>query len=533
MRRAWALGIWLLTACGPLTQSDQLKALDDQIALERKRQELARLQQSPAPAASVSPTAVPNQPEPNQPPRIVRLEAQLRTTLQTDDTVDLLAEATDPDGDDLEFSWASVYDGLSATRGQQTVWFPKAQALAGKSNLISLTVSDKKGGTSTGTLNVYVQADGRLLVKQNLAAQPILRSLEITQPNPGQLRFQAAADDPAGGIVRYSWSASQGLLGASESDTTTWSGDGASGEVEIGLLMRNHDGSAENRLSYRFVRHADGSLSGDFRTIRGAAPVSAAQPASADDAGLALPGIAYGIQDGSLRSFSLRTGQALELARLPQAAAGTTQMLDFGDSLYLLGNGLQQLSLSRLTFQPLASPASPRRLFRLQGQVCLLSGGAGTYQVTRLPDGAVLPLKYPEWLATGAISSQGLVASLRGKTVQVADAGTGVQQDWLDLDQPAAAMAWNAAGDRLAVISGNRLWLLGTDGSRAQVAIRQQPNTLYWGSGAYLLALGGRPGSYQAWAISPESGAEQALNPAVSATLSQLTLFFPSTPAGD
>ena len=524
----------LLAACGPLTHEGQLQALDDQIALERKKQELERLKAQNQPSPSPTPTAAPDDPAPfagNQPPRLTRLEARLTTSVKPNDTVEVVAAASDPDGDPIEYSWSSVYDGLSATRGEKVVWFPKGQQLAGRTNLITLQVNDKKGGTSTGTLNVYVQSDGTLLVRENLAAQPILLSLEISRPEVGQLRFKAMAVDPAGGTVRYKWSASQGLLGSNSTDTTTWSAAGSeTGEVKIQLVMSNGDGTAQNQLEYRFVRNADGSLSGDFRTIRGAAPIAAP---SSDTPGTAggqrIQGTAYGLRGSDLVSISLATGQQLRLASAP---GGANQMLSDGqDSLYLLGNGLSVMSFSRLDVQPLSLASPPitdlRKLFMLQGQACVVAGSANSYQAYQLPSGKALALKNSEWLLLGPVSSQGLVASLSGKTVQISDPGRGVQQDWLDLTFNEAAMAWNPAGTRLAVAAGNQLHVLGTDGSKAVKPLKSAPSQMFWLNDRTLLGLQGRPGNYQALVIDPDTGNASPLQGPVAEALKALTVIQP------
>lgn len=534
-----SLGL-LLSACGPLTHKDAVKDLDQQIEVERKRQELERLksqnQPSPAPTATSSPE--PFRPNAgNQPPRLTRLEARLRTTVKNNDTVELVAEANDPDGDSLEYTWASVYSGLSATRGQQAVWFPNNQSLNGRTNLLTLTVSDKKGGTSTGTLNVFIQADGTLLVRENLAAQPVLLELEIIQPDPGQLRFKARATDPAGGTVRYKWSASKGLLGSTSTDTATWTGS-EPGEVLIQLLMTNGDGTAQNQLEYRFVRNPDGSLSGDFRTIRGAAPIVAPPPTPGSSAsttdGINLQGTLYGTRNGSLVSASLATGQLLELSKLTGSGGvgEPNQMLYDGvDQIYLLGNSVSALSLARLDISPVSLPnpvnSPARRLFKLQGQACVVTGSNNSYTAYQLASGQALMLKHPEWLLNGEISSQGLVASLQQRTVQVSDPGRGVQQAWLDLSNNQAVMAWQPDGTRLAVISGNDLHLLGTDGSKAVKKITRQPAKLFWLNGSTLLAIQGQPGNYEAWALNPDTGGEQALNASVAAAIKNLKVLEP------
>ena len=535
-RSLLCLSMGLLVACGPITQQDKLKDLDRQIKLEQQRQELERLrrQNQPTPAPSAAEASA-RPASTNQPPRLTQLEARLRTSVKADDTVELVASATDPDGDSLEFTWASVFTGLSATRGQSVVWFPGDQELAGRSNLISLTVSDKKGGTSTGTLNIYVQADGTLLVKQNLAAQPVLQELAISQPDPGQLRLKAKAIDPGGGTVRYSWRASKGLLGSTSTDTATWSASGSeTGEVVISLQIANGDGTAQTQLDYRFTRLADGSLQGDFRTIRGATALAtpSASPGTGADTGATLQGTVYSQRDGAIVSASLATGQQLELFRLNQIGGPglPNQMLyDGQDTLYLLGNGVHALSLSRLDTAPVNLPESGvQRLFTFQGQACALTSSAGSPKAYVLSSGRSLALKNPEWLYQGQIGSQGLVAAVSNLVVQVSDPVHGIQQDWLDLKQNGAAMAWHPDGGRLAVIEGLNLHVLGLDGSKTNVPVKRAPQSLIWLNEHTLLGVTGQPGKLDVWAIDPTTGDETVLSSALRASLATLSQLVPA-----
>ncbi|PKL78867.1 MAG: hypothetical protein CVV27_02725 [Candidatus Melainabacteria bacterium HGW-Melainabacteria-1] len=532
MALCFSLSGSLLISCGPLTHSDALKDIDREIKTERARQELERLRQQNQPSPSPSVSAEPAAERPfanNQPPRLTQLEARLRTSVTLNDTVELVADAVDPDGDPVEFTWASVFTGLSATRGQTAVWFPGDQQLAGRTNLITLTVSDKKGGTSTGTLNVFVQNDGTLLVRQNLAAQPVLAELEISRPDPGQLRLKARGLDPAGGTVRYSWKASKGLLGSSSTDTATWSARGDEmGEIVISLELSNGDGTARTQLDYRFNRNADGSLSGDFRTIRSATALEgpSPNPSNSSDSGVTLATTLYGISGDKLVSTSLSTGRQLELSRLNQfGVLGTPRQMLFDglDTLYLLGNGLQAFSLSRLESSPVSVPAGVMRLFRYQGQACGLVVNQGRYSAYVLASGQALSLKNPEWLSQGAIGSQGLVGFWRNGTVQVSDPARGIQQAWLDLEGSGESLFWHPDGRRLAVFSGRALHLLGLDGSREQVAVRYAPTQAFWLNERAMLIFSGK----DAAVLDPGTGVEQPLNSNVSSAVANLSLIEP------
>lgn len=524
---------WLgLSACGPLTHKDALKDLDHQIKLEQQRQELDRLKQqnnpSPSPAATPTPALRPN--AANQPPRLTRLEARLRTSLKPNDSVELVAAASDPDGDEVEYIWASDQPGLSATRGEAVVWFPGTQAQTNQSNLIILSVSDKKGGTSSGTLNIYVQADGSLLVRENRAAQPVLSELEISQPDPGQLRLQARAIDPNGGTVRYAWRASQGLLGSSSTATTTWSPRGNElGEIVIGLELSNGDGTARTSLELRFTRKADGSLSGDFRTIRGATAIGDSG-AAAD--GSQLQGTVYGIRQSALVSASLATGQLIELARLNTlGGAGEVRELvyDGADTVYLYSGEVHAFSLSRLESKPVSLSGGAYRIFRLQGRVCALGGPPGARTVTDLATGKAVAVKQPDWLFNGEVGAQGLIARAERGTVRLLDPVKGVEQDLIDIEGVTPTLAWSRDGRSLIVVAGNQLHRLGLDGSRQRLGISFQTDRLIWFSDRILLGINGQPGKLQIAAWDPETGKSLEVSPALQAALGSLAYLEPAS----
>ncbi|MEZ0367995.1 MAG: hypothetical protein ACAI44_02785, partial [Candidatus Sericytochromatia bacterium] len=251
MQRSVRLGltVWMcflvLAGCKALDElilpQSEAEKIEAQIALERKKQELERLrragQPTPAPTASSPSGAVVN-----QSPQIQILDAVLATTTKNNDTVKIIVKASDADGDAVEYNWSSVYNGLSSTKGEQVVWFPGDQKLAGKTNIITVSVTDKKGGTSTASLNIFVQNDGTLLVREDTAHKPVLSSLLATRTDDGRVLLRATASDPSGGLLKYSWSSTAGQLASPESAATIWQPGTASGEVQISLVVSNTAG---------------------------------------------------------------------------------------------------------------------------------------------------------------------------------------------------------------------------------------------------------------------------------------------------
>ncbi|MEZ0371120.1 MAG: hypothetical protein ACAI44_18650 [Candidatus Sericytochromatia bacterium] len=261
----------------PQTQAEKIEA---QIALERKKQELERLRRAGQPtpaqtavASSGSPASV------NQSPQIQILDAVLATTANNNDTVRIVVKASDADGDAVEYNWSSVYNGLSSTKGEQVVWFPGDQKLAGKTNIITVSVTDKKGGTSTASLNIFVQNDGTLLVREDTAHKPVLSSLLATRTDDGRVLLRATASDPAGGLLKYQWASTAGQLASPESAATIWQSGSASGEVRISLVVSNTEG-LQTAGSFAFERQPDGELIGGFSGTTVSVPASGLLPPS-------------------------------------------------------------------------------------------------------------------------------------------------------------------------------------------------------------------------------------------------------------
>ncbi|MEZ0371119.1 MAG: hypothetical protein ACAI44_18645 [Candidatus Sericytochromatia bacterium] len=333
----FALSAWMcfsvLTGCKaldelilPLSESEKLER---EIELERKKQELERLrragQPTPTPTAATpsgAPAVV------NQSPQIQILDAVLATTVKNNDTVRIVVKASDADGDAVEYNWSSVYNGLSSTKGEQVVWFPGDQKLACKTNIITVSVTDKKGGTSTASLNIFVQNDGTLLVREDTAHKPVLSSLLATRTDDGRVLLRATASDPAGGLLKYSWSSTAGQLASPESASTIWQPASASGQVQISLVVSNAAG-LQTAGSFAFERQADGSLIGGFTgtdvTLPGG---STTLPGGSLDSDLQVVGDLLVLAGEELVRINPRTrtrSTLLKMADLPKTAGITTQ----------------------------------------------------------------------------------------------------------------------------------------------------------------------------------------------------------------
>lgn len=329
-----------------ILQPTESERLDREIELERKRQELERLKNQGQPSAAPTPTPAPsNKPLNigNQSPQISVLDAVLATTSKNNDTVRIVVKASDADGDPLEYTWSSVYNGLSATKGEQVVWFPGDQALAGKTNIVTVTVIDKKGGTSTASLNIFVQNDGTLLVREDTAAKPVLNGLLATRTDDGRILLRAAATDPSGGLLRYRWESSAGQLTTPNAASSIWQASGSeSGEITIRLIVSNAAG-LQSEGSFKFARAANGNLSGGFTGTDINLPTT----------GAILPGNPQAGSSNIQITGSLLVLQAGEVFRYDPRSRSKQQLL----SLKSLNSASAQVPRAKLFYQTPASKA--------------------------------------------------------------------------------------------------------------------------------------------------------------------------------
>ena len=115
---------------------------------------LVRLSYHPGVRVYVPPPPPPPPPEPNRPPTVtVSCDP---CEVETNETVNLRADASDPDGDPLTYRWnAPAGQFTGGTSGATTTW----QAPDDPGSVpISVTVTDGNGGSASDTANITVNA---------------------------------------------------------------------------------------------------------------------------------------------------------------------------------------------------------------------------------------------------------------------------------------------------------------------------------------------------------------------------------------
>lgn len=175
------------------------------------------------------PPVLPPAPTGNQPPVISSLTAA-KMQLYPSGTTEIQCIAQDADGDQLDFTWASTGGSFSGA-GPTVIWqAPSAYGVY----TVTVTVSDRKGGSAQASLNITIGAN----------QPPVISSLTA---NPsgilygGSTTLTCIASDPDGDVVRYSWSASEGNI-TGVGNKVTWIAPNKGGNYNITVIVSDGKG---------------------------------------------------------------------------------------------------------------------------------------------------------------------------------------------------------------------------------------------------------------------------------------------------
>lgn len=157
-------------------------------------------------------------PPPNRSPIINSLTAHRFTP----EKVTLWLQASDPDCDPLSVSWSSTQGILSSTVGMNIDLTMGATSSTPTLATVLVNVSDGRGGSAQGSLNVQFAPDGLpMMTQEATASQPTPQPCSTPSPAPGSSPSSGAQD----GTVR--------ITGRAYTAAGYWNGIGPPGEDPV------------------------------------------------------------------------------------------------------------------------------------------------------------------------------------------------------------------------------------------------------------------------------------------------------------
>ncbi len=171
----------------------------------------------------------PSEPSGNQPP-VISLTPEAPTIVPGAETR-INYDASDPDGDELNYTWAASGGTIIDTYAEFIVW--EAPDFVGEFT-ISVTVSDSQGHTETESCTITVMATQAPVVS-SVTAEPAEVQPEDTST------ITCDASDPDGDELSYTWSASGGTISGA-GRTVTWKAPAVTGEFLITVKVDDGKG---------------------------------------------------------------------------------------------------------------------------------------------------------------------------------------------------------------------------------------------------------------------------------------------------
>jgi hypothetical protein len=172
----------------------------------------------------------------NHPPVIASLEANMETVLSSGST-QVMCNASDPDGDELSYSWTTIA-GQVQGEGATITWI--APEYEGHFS-VSVTVTDGRGGQAAEHLTIAV------VVNSPPEITGVTADASWVSPS-GSLQLVCDASDPDGHELSYAWSATGGHIIAADA-TATWTAPLELGMYEIAVVASDgHGGTAIETL---------------------------------------------------------------------------------------------------------------------------------------------------------------------------------------------------------------------------------------------------------------------------------------------
>jgi hypothetical protein len=164
----------------------------------------------------------------NTPPVITSL-APGATAVGPGGSCTVTCTASDPDGDTITYTWSATGGAISGT-GSTVTW--TAPATEG-TYTITVSVSDDKGGTATGSCNIEVANTPPVITSLAPGATTVL-------PN-GSCTVTCIASDADGDPLTYAWSATGGTFSGT-GNSVTWKAPAAEATYTISVTVSDGKG---------------------------------------------------------------------------------------------------------------------------------------------------------------------------------------------------------------------------------------------------------------------------------------------------
>jgi hypothetical protein len=162
----------------------------------------------------------------NTSPLVASISASA-SQLDVGQSTSVSAAASDSDGDGLSYAWSASCAGSWADAASSSARFTPSELPDGSCNNceLTVTVSDGRGGQSTGTVALCVSDSTP--TPRHLPPLIIRSYRSADSASAGQvLIYEVVASDPEGSALSFSWSATTGTLGApansASNSRTSW-----------------------------------------------------------------------------------------------------------------------------------------------------------------------------------------------------------------------------------------------------------------------------------------------------------------------
>jgi formylglycine-generating enzyme required for sulfatase activity/plastocyanin len=159
----------------------------------------------------------------------------------------LATTASDPDGDALSYAWSDGGCGgsFSSASAQSPTWTAPATAPGAGTCALVVTVTDGRGGTTTGTFVEQVGAPSTVGLAPVITATA---QSATSVDGGGTVVLDVAATDPEGQALTFAWSATGGTLGAAittaGTSEITWTAPSAGTSFAVTATVTDASGLA-------------------------------------------------------------------------------------------------------------------------------------------------------------------------------------------------------------------------------------------------------------------------------------------------